>query len=291
MAEPHKHRLRRSVLMTPASEMGLLEKQAASGADVALLDLEDSVPTRHKLAARRCAAASLQQLDWGGKERVVRTNSLEDELGEDDITSMAQAGADVVLLSKVKDLDEVVRAASIIDVVGSDTQIWCMIETAASLFNLPAVATASHVTGLFVGTGDLSLDLRLRTFGFDRHDAAQESLHAARSQVVMTARALGLSAIDSAMGQLDLADAKASAERAFAMGFDGKLIVTPAHVRTVHEAYRPSREEVAWAGRLIAALGAAKDVGLGSAVVDGEPIDGPYLGYALSVLEKAADES
>jgi len=280
-------RLRRSVLMTPASELWLVEKQAASAADVALLDLEDSVPMKNKLAARENAVVALRRFNWGGKERVVRTNSLVDDLGAGDIEAMAAAGADVVLLTKVSDASDVVRAAAIIERVRAATRVWCMIETASSLLHLSDIAVSPLMSGLFIGTGDLSLDLRARTFGSKSQDAAGDVLQYARSQVVVTARALGLTAIDSAMGRLDLADAKASAERAFQMGFDGKLIVTPAHIPIVHEAYKPTNEEVVWARRVIEALKTAERSGWGSTVLDGEPMDGPYLGYALAVLARA----
>jgi citrate lyase beta subunit len=279
-------------LMTPAHQVDLLKKQAASAADVACLDLEDSVPNRKKLLARECAADALRRLTWGDKERVVRVNNMGDEFGPGDVEAMAAAGAEVVLLTKVRDSADVDCAAAIIDNVGTPTTIWCMIETAASLLHLDSIAMAPHVSGLFLGAGDLSLDLRVRAFGATSRGragppAASDILLYARSRVVTAARALGLTAIDSAMGRLDAEDVRASAARAFEMGFDGKLIVTPAHIAIVHDAYLPTADEVTWARRVIEALEEAERIGLGSAVVDGEPMDGPYLGYALDVLARA----
>jgi citrate lyase beta subunit len=205
---------------------------------------------------------------------------------------MATAGADAVLLTKVADSRDVARAAAIIDRLGSKTRIWCMVETASSLFNLDTIATAPRMSALFMGTGDLLLDFRTRTFGVTGAEAVGDPLHVdpllyARSRVVMTARALGLGAIDSAMGRLDIDSALSSAQKAFQLGFDGKLIATPSHISVVHEAYGPTPADIAWAHRVIEALERAERDGIGSAVVDGEPMDGPYLGYAHGVLTRA----
>ena len=58
-------RLRRSELATPASSWKMIEKAAASAADLVFLDLEDAVAPAGKEAARANVVRALRELDWG----------------------------------------------------------------------------------------------------------------------------------------------------------------------------------------------------------------------------------
>jgi citrate lyase subunit beta/citryl-CoA lyase len=64
------------------------------------------------------------------------------------------------------------------------------------------------------------------------------------------------------------------------LGFTGKLCVHPRQVPVVHEAFRPSEEELAWARSVLAA-------GDGVSVVDGRMVDRPVLLRAERLLSRA----
>jgi citrate lyase subunit beta / citryl-CoA lyase len=66
------------------------------------------------------------------------------------------------------------------------------------------------------------------------------------------------------------------------------MVLTPSLIEPVHRAWAPTPEEVAWATRVVAAFATLDDHHEGSVVVDGEPMDGPYLPHAERVLERAA---
>src|ERR1700704_3143841 len=98
-------RLRRSELSTPGSDKHMMEKAAASNADLVLLDLEDAVAPNEKGAAREKVIASLRTLDWGKKTRAVRINDLETEYAYQDIISVVEAAGDyldILIIPKVR---------------------------------------------------------------------------------------------------------------------------------------------------------------------------------------------
>ena len=103
-------RLRRSELSTPASNERMIEKAAASSADLVFLDLEDSVAPNEKVGARAKVIHALKTLDWGKKTRAVRVNDLETEYAyQDIITIVEEAGEyfDIIIVPKIKSAKDV----------------------------------------------------------------------------------------------------------------------------------------------------------------------------------------
>src|SRR5258708_11893171 len=98
-------RLRRSELSTPASNERMIAKAAASAADLAFLDLEDSVAPSEKGGARTKVIHALQTLDFGKKAKAVRINDLETEYAYQDIISIvevARGRLDIIIIPKIK---------------------------------------------------------------------------------------------------------------------------------------------------------------------------------------------
>jgi len=98
-------RLRRSELSTPGSSEKMIEKAAASDADLVFLDLEDSVAPKEKRAARAKVAQALRTLDWGKKLRAVRINNIETEYAYEDILEIVEKAGehlDLFIIPKVK---------------------------------------------------------------------------------------------------------------------------------------------------------------------------------------------
>src|SRR5579864_8468274 len=103
-------RLRRCELSTPASNERMIEKAAASSADLVFLDLEDSVAPNEKVASRAKVTHALKTLDWGKKTRAVRINDLETEFAYQDIISIVEEAGDyldVIIVPKVKSARDV----------------------------------------------------------------------------------------------------------------------------------------------------------------------------------------
>ena len=71
----------RTLLFVPGNRPERFDKALASGADAVVLDLEDSVPTAAKHAAREAIAAAWASLRARGVPLVVRINPLDSVLG------------------------------------------------------------------------------------------------------------------------------------------------------------------------------------------------------------------
>ena len=69
----------RSVLFVPGKEKLVHKAKAGTGADVVILDLEDSVGVEDKEEAREVVGQALRDSEatWGGSQVVVRVNGLD----------------------------------------------------------------------------------------------------------------------------------------------------------------------------------------------------------------------
>jgi citrate lyase subunit beta/citryl-CoA lyase len=72
-----------------------------------------------------------------------------------------------------------------------------------------------------------------------------------------------------------------------ALGFQGKMCIHPAQVAAVHEAFRPTSEEVAAARRVVDAVAKAGIAAGGVVVVDGRMVDVPFVEQANRTLRDA----
>lgn len=65
------------------------------------------------------------------------------------------------------------------------------------------------------------------------------------------------------------------------LGFGGKMLIHPAQVMPVLDAFRPSADEIAWAQRVL-------ESGDGAVKVDGAMVDEPVRIRARSILARTA---
>ena len=73
MSHPNKKRLRRSMMFLNCQKPGLIKDPYIYRPDSIMLDLEDAVAENQKDAARYSLYHALQEIDYRGVERVVRT--------------------------------------------------------------------------------------------------------------------------------------------------------------------------------------------------------------------------
>ena len=81
----------RSMLFVPATRWNMIEKAARSEADSICLDLEDSVATGEKAAARDNVVRALRELDFGRRTRMVRINALDTPFAYRDLITVVEA--------------------------------------------------------------------------------------------------------------------------------------------------------------------------------------------------------
>jgi citrate lyase subunit beta/citryl-CoA lyase len=102
------------------------------------------------------------------------------------------------------------------------------------------------------------------------------------------ARAAGVHAIDGIWQKIDdtpglVSDATAAKK----LGYSGKSIIHPSQIEPVHNIFRPSRNEIDWAKKVVQALGDAMEKGSGRGAVrlDGKMIDAVHYKQAKAILE------
>ena len=159
-----------------------------------------------------------------------------------------------------------------------------IIETGPGVANARKICTASgRLRRVSFGAGDYTRDM-----GMDWTRGEAECDHA-RAEIVLASRIAGLEPpVDTVWA--DLADGEglaASAAKAKAMGFQGKMCIHPGQIAAVHGVFTPTDEEVARARKLVAAFEKAEAEGSASIQVDGQFVDYPIVARARRVLALA----
>lgn len=274
-------RAARCLLFVPGDRADRFAKAEASGADGAILDLEDAVAPERKDAAR---AAVLAHLRAGGEPPallMVRTNPAATPHGLRDLLALidARIAPPALVLPKVEDAGEVRLVAQALAAAGLSPALLAIVESARGLENAPAIAAAAPtLAGLAFGGVDLAADLGAAL--------AWDAMAYARGRVVAAAAAAGLPAFDVPF--LAIADDAGLAQDCAAsrrFGFAGKIAIHPRQVAAIQAAFAPSAEEIARAERVLAASAAAQG---GVAVVDGRMIDAPVVRAAERIVALAA---
>jgi len=284
---PATPRPRRSLLYMPGSNPRALEKARGLPADGLILDLEDAVAPEAKESARAIVSAALAEGGYGEREVVLRVNAIDTPWGHADLAAAATMPIDAVLLPKVENPDRVALSASLLDEFGAPERLalWCMLETPRGILYVREIAAASpKLAALVLGTSDLTKDLH----ALPARDRLP--LLTSLSLAVLAARAHGLAILDGV--HLDLSDNEgfaAACRQGRELGFDGKTLIHPKQIATANAAYGPTKEEIEWSRRIIAAHGEAVAAGKGVVLVDGRLIENLHVENARRLLVLAAE--
>jgi citrate lyase subunit beta/citryl-CoA lyase len=273
----------------------MIQKAAASGADLVFLDLEDSVAAPAKAAARATVAAGLRELDWGSKTRAVRVNGPESEWIRGDITHVVAeaAGAlDVIIVPKVKSPDHVRFVEDILDEVdggpGTDRiGLEVLIEEVEALLAVEEIARSSQrLEAVIFGSGDLAASQGVRTSMLTAFAGDPWLYH--RTRIVLAARAAGLEAIDGPYwGAIaDVDGYRDECLQASILGFSGKWAIHPNQIEPANQSFSPSADELAYARRVIDACGTAEAEGRGAIALDGVMVDAVDVRLAEALLAR-----
>lgn len=297
----------RAYLAVPAHRARLVAKAAASLADAVFMDLEDAVPPAEKGVALEEAVRSLSSLDWGHKRVAVRLNAVDSPFIADEIRTLAALPRlDAVIVPKAERTGDIVAIADQLRAAAPDrpspVALELLIETALGLVNVDALAAAHPgVAALHLGVGDLAASLGARTSDIGispdgyRHVGSAQSGYASAPldlfaypmmRLLVAARAFGLRAIDGPCGAFrDARLTEASAQKAAAMGFDGKQVIHPDQIEPTLRAFTPSDEELAQARRVVEAMEQAEALGQGAVTLDGKMIDYANVRMARRIIE------
>jgi (S)-citramalyl-CoA lyase len=270
----------RSWLFTPATRPDRFDKAAASGADVSIIDLEDSVAPADKVEARRTALSHLAQPAAGSSGRALRINGLETRFGLADLQAFLESSAspDYLVLPKTESAAHLQILDRLLAEAGKDTRLVALIESAQGLAACEAIAAATpRLEALLFGAADMSADLGAGT--------AWAPLAYARSRLVAACALAGVLAIDSPF--FDVKDHEGLAQetsQAIAQGFAGKAAIHPNQIAPINAALTPRPEEVDRARAILAEN--AKGVG----VVQGQMVDEAVARMARRILIAAGEK-
>ncbi len=280
----------RSLLYVPANNPRFVARAHARDADAIILDLEDSVPPAEKAAAREALPRSVATAGRGGADVLVRVNRpLRMALA--DIEGAVRAGAAALWLSKTESAEHVRLLAEVVSEVereqGSDpgsTKLVVVVESPAAWFRAGEIARADpRVVAMALGSEDFALEAGMTP------DA--ETLYVPKQTAHLAARAAGIMPLGFIGTVADYADAAAFAEtvrRSRRFGFEGAACVHPSGVPVLNAELTPTADEVADAGKIVAAYEEAVGQGLGAIVVDGKMVDAPVVERARRLLARAA---
>jgi len=263
-------------LFVPGHEEAKLKK-AFARANVVVVDWEDAVPKEAKSLAREL---TLETLKKPLETRVlIRINPLGTPEGTEDQEWLA-AHRDLFLGGVMVAKAEVPEALTSLG-EALPFPLIPLVETARGLVQAYELARAHpRVERLALGYLDLLADLGARW------TPEGGVLDWARCQLVMASRAAGRKGpLDGVYPFLDdLEGLKAEARRARDLGFSGKLVVHPAHVAPVEEAFFSEAVDLAQA--MAQALEEAKRQGKAAArLPDGRFVDPAVLAWAKRLAE------
>ena len=269
----------RSWLFTPATRPDRFDEAAASGADVSIIDLEDSVAPGDKAEARRTALAYLAQPAPGSCGRALRMNGLDTRFGLADLQALLECSAcpDYLVLPKTESAAHLQILDRLLADAGKATRLVALIESAQGLAASESIAASTpRLEALLFGAADMSADLGAGT--------AWAPLAYARSRLVEACALAGVAAIDSPF--FDVKDHEGLTQetsQAVALGFAGKAAIHPNQIAAINAALTPRPEEVARARAILAEN--AKGVG----VVQGQMVDEAVARKARRILAAAGE--
>jgi citrate lyase beta subunit len=268
----------RSVLCTPATAADRYAKCHQAGADICLVDLEDSVPPPRKEEARRKAAEFFSSSP-APVRCAVRINAVTEPDGLRDLLALQRYPTKpaIVLIPKVESPRDVEIVERVLSPDCPELEIFAVIETPQGIEHAAAIASSSRrLRALIFGAADYALSLGIG-LGWD-------ALTFARAQLVNAARAADIYGIDSPMFELpDVALLRREAALAQSLGFSGKIALNPRQVPVINEIFSPDAAQLEQAHRIVAA-GERSDQGI--TVVDGAMVGRPFFESSRRLLHE-----
>jgi citrate lyase subunit beta/citryl-CoA lyase len=283
----------RSLLFIPGNNERFLVKSTSLKPDILCFDLEDSVPSNDKQVARKLVAEHLASRQEDKESSIyVRINSVDSGLVEEDLDKIIVNGLDGIVIPKISNSQEVIEIADKIETlvskrgISSRIRIIPSIETAKGVINANSIALAhENVVALVFGVFDYLYDMNI-----DVEYDEGISYDYARSKIPVDAKAAGIEALDGIWQEVnDIDGLIKDATNARKLGYSGKTLIHPSHIIPVQDIFRPTKKQIEWAEKVLAALQDAFEKGntKGAILLDGKMIDAVHYKQAKSVIKAA----
>ncbi|WP_249171968.1 CoA ester lyase [Erythrobacter sp. JK5] len=284
----------RSWLFAPGDSARKMDKAIASEADIALLDLEDSVVPENKAAARGTVVEALASAP--DRSRVwVRINPLSGAWTGADLDAVVPAQPGGVFLPKAEGGHDVERLDALLTErekaaglqPGAIKVAALVTETATAMFTTGTYDGAPRLVAMSWGAEDLSSELGAS----EQRGPDGEYTHVyemARSLCLLGAVKAGVAPIETVQPEFrDLEKLEERARRVRAQGFRGMLAIHPAQIAPINAAFTPGAAEIAHARMVVQAF--ADHPGAGTVAMDGNMLDRPHLALAQRLLAEAGE--
>ena len=272
---------RRSILYVPGSNEKALKKSSTLDVDALIYDLEDSVAPNAKESARDSLIKIINSGVNKDKEQVVRINSLDTDIGKDDLKILDHCTPDAILIPKVNSADDVIECEKLIN--NEDIKIWVMMETALSIVNAYEIAKVSKALKCFVmGTNDLSTELGIE------EDLKRTALQTSFEKCMMASKAYKISILDGVFN--DIKDSEGFEQEcvySHGLGFDGKTLIHPSQINICNKIFTPTPDQLEKARSIVSAFEKARkeDPEVGVIVFEGSQIEELHVAHARRILE------
>ncbi|TIQ12502.1 MAG: CoA ester lyase, partial [Mesorhizobium sp.] len=196
----------RSLLFVPGDSEKKLEKAFGAGADVVIVDLEDSVAPQNKALARDIAARFITEHRHQTRSAIyVRINDLSTGPTDDDLAALVPVKPDGIMLPKSNSGQDVQHLSAKLRVHeaegglpdGAIKILPIITETAAGVLAAATYANASaRLVGVTWGAEDLSAAIGART-ARDENGRYTDVFRFARTMTILAAGAAEVAAIDT----------------------------------------------------------------------------------------------
>ena len=278
----------RSMMFVPVNVEKFVEGAHTRGADVLILDLEDSILPKDKEKARTLVAGAAPRVARSGADVLVRVNRPW-RLCVRDLEALVSPQVYGIMLPKAESPEHVHMVAEVLDEVEAErgvpqghTRIIPMIETAEAFFRMREIAAAHpRNVALTLGSEDFALSAGMVP--------EAEGLFYPKQQVVFAARAAGvlpLGFVGTVADYKDLEAFRATVRRSRRLGFTGASGIHPSQIPILNEEFRPSDDEVQKARRVVEAFEKAATGPQGAIAVDGKMVAIPVVERARRTLER-----
>ena len=283
-------RLLRSLIFVPGNNSRFLEKAKTLPVDIICFDLEDSVPTNEKDAARNLIKNALTKRSEYKAEVYVRTNSPISGMIPDDLAKIIQQGIDGIVIPKVNNVMELKRIEKVVTSLEKKRklkpiEIIPSIESAEGVVNTYDIALSSkRISALVFGVFDLLNDMGIE------YTKQPEGAKYARAKIPIDTRAAGKYVIDAIWQDLnDESGLVEDCKIGKSLGYVGKSIIHPSQIPIVHSIFKPNQTEIDWAKKVCQVYENSIKKNKGATVVEGKMIDEVHYKRAKSLLDLIKD--
>ena len=271
--------LTRSWLCMPASQKHIERTIIESSADIALLDLEDSVPMYKKQFAREQLLA-LDHSIHNRRNLAIRVNTLTKPEGIRDLVFLLDHNIipEYLIIPKVESAGELRVLNELISATGQRVKTFAIIETLKGLRCIDSIINErTNLRGLILGSADLSSEINFKI--------AERALTHIKCDIAIAALSMGLMVIDSPCFKLNNEKAlRTEIETAKEFGYSGKIAIHPAQVELINKLFTPTAIELKKARAIIKCLEAAGPT-TAISTLDGEMLGPPFEIMARRLLK------